>query len=391
MTQESPFFLTKVECPICKTINEYETIKLGAYTERDRDTDFRPTDRTWRNPRYQAYDPLLYFTATCSNCLYTREFTQKYKDWKDDSYFKTYRLKVVKQKHLELLAGSDSVIKMIGQMLDSARYPSETAVLKLILAVIDENFNDKQNDLDLGRFYLRIGWLFRGMDEGIDPNEASLKGHLLDISKRLSGLRGTLEGFNTQIEQVKNVLQLHVNDDRFSNEVKSQLMPLKDKYDSELDDILATSKQLEKRLTDLNDVSGENLPAISKDSSGPGYCSYADFSDFLGELSRRTEGIPVNEKQALTYAVDYYKKAFKNGKDIGKGNQQIQASYLIAELSRRIGAFEQAKEYFNTTIRAGQEFVYRHRNDQSRTAMARKILELAIEQGRDNLSRVKNG
>ncbi len=389
MTQESPFFLTKVECPICKTINEYETIKLGAYTERDRDTDFRPTDRTWRNPRYQAHDPLLYFTATCSNCLYTREFTQKFKDWKNDSYFKTYRLKVVKQKHLELLAASESVIKQIGQKLDAVRYPGETAVLKLILAIIDEKFNEKQNDLDLGRFYLRIGWLFRGMSEGSDPNEACLKGHLVDISKRLSGLRGTLEGFNAQIEQVRNAMQLHVSDERFSTDVKSRLMPLKEKFDRELGGILETSGQIERRLTDLNNAASESLPTSSENKTGTGYFNYAAFSDFLGELAQKAEGIPVDEKQALTYSVDYYMAAFTSGKDIDKGNQMIQAAYLIAELSRRIGAFEQAKEYFNTTIRAGQEFVYKHRNDQSRTAMARKILELAIEQGRDNYSHVQ--
>lgn len=389
MTQESPFFLTKVECPICKTINEYETIKMGAYTERDRDTDFRPTDRMWRNPRYQAHDPLLYFTATCSNCLYTREFSPKFKDWKNDSYFKTYRLKVVKQKHLEMLAGSDSVIKLIGQKLEAARYPGETAVLKLLLAIIDEKFNEKQNDLDLGRFYLRVGWLFRGMSEGTDPNEACLKGHLHDIDKRLSGLRATLEGFNAQVEQVKQAMIAHVSDERFSAEIKSRLMPLKERYEAELAGILEATAQMEQRLVDLGAIANQNLPTSSENPVGSGYFNYANFSDFLGELAQKMEGLPVNEKQALTYAVDYYMAAFTSGKDIEKGNQMIQASYLIAELSRRIGAYEQAKEYFNTTIRTGQEFIYRHRDDQSRTAMARKILELAIEQGRENYSHVQ--
>ena len=81
--------------------------------------------------------------------------------------------------------------------------------------------------------------------------------------------------------------------------------------------------------------------------------------------------------------------AFKDGRDIAQGNQQIQASYLIAELSRRIGDYEQAKEYFNTTIRSGQELVYRHKGDRSRTALARKILELAIEQGRESMAKLK--
>ena len=69
----------------------------------------------------------------------------------------------------------------------------------------------------------------------------------------------------------------------------------------------------------------------------------------------------------------------------------MQASYLIAELSRRIGEHAQAKDYFNTTIRTGQEFIYKHKGDPGRTALARKILELAIEQGRLNLAETKTG
>ena len=67
MTSDSPFFLTKVECPICRTINEFETVRLGAYVEGGRDTDFCPTEITWSQPKYQAYNPLLFFIACCSN------------------------------------------------------------------------------------------------------------------------------------------------------------------------------------------------------------------------------------------------------------------------------------------------------------------------------------
>jgi tetratricopeptide (TPR) repeat protein len=98
----------------------------------------------------------------------------------------------------------------------------------------------------------------------------------------------------------------------------------------------------------------------------------------------------LDEQEALEAAVEYYKKAFEDGRSISAGNQQIQASYLIAELSRRIGKYEDGKQYFNTTIKYGQEFIYQNRRDQSRTALARKILELAIEQGRENMDALKS-
>lgn len=67
MATESPFLLFRVECPICKQLNEFETIRVGAYAEEGRDTDFCPANVKWRFPRYQGYNPLVFFIATCTN------------------------------------------------------------------------------------------------------------------------------------------------------------------------------------------------------------------------------------------------------------------------------------------------------------------------------------
>ena len=98
MPSETPFLTFKVECPVCKTINEFEQVKVGAFTETGRDTDFCPQDIQWRSPRYQAHNPLLYFTATCSNCFYTRELTNTYREWKTDNSFRTFKLKNIKSR-----------------------------------------------------------------------------------------------------------------------------------------------------------------------------------------------------------------------------------------------------------------------------------------------------
>jgi len=116
---------------------------------------------------------------------------------------------------------------------------------------------------------------------------------------------------------------------------------------------------------------------------------YRSFTEFLLKVRKLWSGVVTNEREALEQAIRYYKEAFTSGRDIAAGNQQIQASYLIAELSRRIGDFDGAKQYFTSTIKAGQEFIYQNRRDQSRTQLARKILELAIEQGRANLAAAK--
>jgi len=391
MTPESPFFLTKIECPICKTLNEYETIRLGAYTERDRDTDFCPTDIVWRNPRFQAYNPLLFFTATCTNCFYTREFGNSYKEWKKDSYFKTYRLKVVKERHLQTLAEADSIIKMIGKEFDPKRHPVETAILKLILAIIDESFNEKSSDLDLGRFYLRIGWLFRDMERGENPNLQAVKGYLIEIDNKFNNLKSEIEKTHYSAKVLKSLISNQFDDDGISAELKSLLYPVRDKYLTEMNSLDELLSLVDGKIEALELVASEHKK-LTLGSSGDefmaGFHEHSSFYDFLSQLASKWEGIPLNEKSALEYAVNYYVRMYEDGRNVGEGNQQIQALYMIAELSRRIGNYDQAKEYFNKTIRSGQEFIHKNRQDQSRTALAKKILELAIEQGRENLAKV---
>jgi uncharacterized protein (DUF2225 family) len=394
MISESAFFLTKIECPICKTINEFETIKVGAYTETDRDTDFCPTGRIWKNPRYQAYNPLLFFVATCSNCYYTREFNNSFKEWKDDAVFKTYRLKSIKEKHLELLAKADSVVKAIGAELDSNRYPNETAILKILLAIIDETLVEKQTDLDLGRFYLRIGWLFREMDKSENPNIQIMRRYLGDVDKRFDDLKDSIQEVGGRIRDLETAVSSQFEDESISAEIKSMLYPIKDKYNLELASFSELMSLAGGKIEALKYVVQEHKKlaiGTTGDDSKPGFHGYTSFYDFLSQLSEKWDEVPLNESEALRYAVRHYVKAFEDGHNIAKGNQQIQASYLIAELSRRIGDHQRAKEYFNTTIRTGQEFIYKHKGDQSRTALARKILELAIEQGRSNLAEANAG
>jgi len=387
MISEAPFYLAKVECPVCKTINEFETIKVGAYTENGRDTDFCPSDIIWRNPKYHAYNPLLYFAASCDNCFYTKEFSKSYKDWKNDSYFKTYRQKNIKDRHLNLLSEPESVIRAIGEKLDASRYPHETALLKLTLAIIDETLNDKPSNLDLGRFYIRIGWLYRDMERGENPNQQSLKGHLIAIENKINNLKTSLNEVNTNLYDVDHAITQEFEDNKIASELKAILLPIRDKYDNELKSFHETLKQLIGKIDGIETVNTEHKKMAlggDFDDLEPSYFEYKSFFEFLAQMAEKQDAIVLNEKEALTKAVEYYKLAFSEGRSIAQGNQQIQASYLIAELSRRIGLNEQAKEYFNTTIRSGQEFVYRHKGDRTRTALARKILELAIEQARDN-------
>ena len=391
MTSDSPFFLTKVECPICRTINEFETVRMGAYVEEGRDTDFCPTGIKWRYPKYQNYNPLIFFIACCSNCYYSRELSASFKDWKNDHTYRTYRLKTIKEKHLDQLAGADSFVKKIGEAIDISRYPHESAILKLHLAIFDEQLTEHYSKLDIGRFYLRIGWVFRSLEQVGNPQQSILQGLMLDLDTKYQMLKNAMQEIQDQLNRFSEHLSSHFDAEDITAELKSQIYPYRDRFDEVITSVREALGQVRGGFGKVDDLLGEyKSVALGGHGSDAGlaFRRYPSFTDFLLNLKSEWDWTVTNEHEALKKAVEYYKAAFSDGRDIAPGNQQIQASYLIAELSRRIGDYDEARQYFNSTIRHGQEFIHKNRHDRTQTALARKILELAVEQGKSNMAAI---
>ncbi|MFQ6007545.1 MAG: DUF2225 domain-containing protein [Candidatus Zixiibacteriota bacterium] len=393
MAIDSPFFLTKVECPICKTVNEYETVRLGAYVENGRDTDFCPRDITWRFPRYQTYHPLVFFIATCSNCFYSREITSNFKDWKNDHNFRTYRLRNIKEKHLDQLATADSFVKKLGEAIDIARFPNESGILKLHLAIFDELLCEHHSQLDVARFYLRIAWIFRNLEQSENPRGAFLRGLLQEIDTKYHLTEDTQQALQNRIDEFAQSINMSFDTEDIAAELKSQVYPYRDKFAAILSVLNDSLLQVKQKLDDLGQLVGEYKSVnFSTDGSGTGagFEGHRSFEEFLLDVKKSWRAVVTNEHEAMKKAADFYKRAFTEGRDIAPGNQQIQAAYLIAELSRRVGRYEEARQYFNATIRHGQEFIHKNRHDPTQTALARKILELAIEQGKTNMEAMKS-
>lgn len=389
MSSDTPFLLFKIECPVCKTLNEFELLRVGAYVEESRDSDFCPRNINWRFPRYQAFNPLAFFTATCSNCYYSRELTNEYKDWKNDANFRTYKLKAVKEKHLEEISASDSTIRLIGSHLDLSRFPNETAILKLMLAIYDELLYEYASHLDIGRFYLRVAWIFREMESKENPQVVLVRGLIQELGGKLATLQQAVGGAQGEIELFDRYLTSQLAADSLPAGQTADILTLRDQCVAEserLKQVGGMASQYVAAMSQLIDEFRRRAFGQLSEAGTMNFGASGSFTDFLLQLKSTWDGAVLSERDALAKAVFHYKKAFAGGRDIAPGNQQIQASYLIAELSRRLGNYDEAKQFFSSTIKSGQEFVYQHRNDQSRVALAKKILELAIEQGRVNLA-----
>jgi hypothetical protein len=377
---QEPFFNTQLECPICKSINEHENIKVGSYSESGRDTDFCPTGRAWQNPAYQKYDPLLFFMATCKKCHYTHEFNGEYKNWQKDSAFKTYRQKNLQEKHLAEFINENGVIRLLGNHIDVTRFPFESSVIKFLLGVYDEKLLDRPSKLDLGRYFLRIGWLFRGNGERLNGGDNGASGFFFKLKGVAQSANQMPSECEKRLNSLKDLLDhdfgLIFNGNAKADEFKGQLLNLIDQTEVALKPVYINSSKLVSLFDNIEKI------LVSSATKTEGYFEFANFSEFLLKAKQLWNEVPLSEIEALTKARDYYQEAYETGDKISAGAGQIQAAYLIAELSRRTGNFENAGSFFNQVIRSGREIVQGRKGDASTINFTKKVLEMAMDQAR---------
>ncbi|NIP43557.1 MAG: DUF2225 domain-containing protein [candidate division Zixibacteria bacterium] len=385
--QDSPIINSTIECPVCGTVYEVETIKAGAYIEDGRDTDFCPLERKWNNPDFQKYNPLLFFMALCPNCYFTREFTSRFKEWKSDTVFINGILDDLKEKHLHALENDEEVINGLASSIDADRYPFQTAIIKMLLGIYDEKLKSAYSNLDLGRYFLRIAWLFREYSQSDEIGEGQLARLAMRIEDSILRLSGSYEKLREEKQGLARASVEFVKDPHFPEGDKKR--ELSECYNDAFSDLEIAIEKYKSAVVKLKGSISSSSEVIGASSEllaplEQPFDQNVSFREYLQELKTIWPEVPVSEHEAMSSAANYYKAAYEEGREIPAG-QAIQAVYLIAELSRRIAKHEEASEYFDKSIKLAQEYISANKGDRSRTALARRILELAMQQGELNL------
>jgi hypothetical protein len=365
MKVESPLYVVRIECPVCTNANEFEAIRVGAYTESGRDTDFRPTGRRWRHTDFQPVNPLVYSLATCASCFYTRELDGSYKNWQRDVTFKTYRQKPLREAHLRALAEPQSPLKTLGNHLDVKRYRNETAINKLLLGILDERLMDDSEGLNVARYYLRIAWLYREAGVG-DAAAAQPQDRLQELHLRLG---------SRQEEWARWLAEARSLAERLETEVQRPAQA------GLLADIDARMSRLFSDWRTLLTAS----PTAPEPAGAPRtYFELASHREFLQNLRERWNDVPLCEADAIAFALKYYIQFFEQSRAFSSPEMEVQTAYLIGELAYRGGQGQVASGYFNHAIRKGQQLLHEFQKDTQRTNYIRKLVEMSIEQGKKN-------
>jgi len=354
----------KVKCPVCGTPNEFKGIKPKAYVETGRDTDFCPLARDWQDSKHRIKNPLLFLMATCKRCFFTHELNKDLIEWKNHPEFRSPAFVTLKRKHLEEFKQKNGIIKRMSKSLRPCKDPFSTAVIKFLLGIYDESLKPAPSYYNLGRYYLRVGWIFR--EERKKEESAWIKENLThqSLGETLKSIQVQHADYLKKMKKLKEEVQFE-----FESETKS----IKDRSDFLIDHIIKELNTLKGSLDQLQHIHQDyqNKPLANMGND------LFRFEDFLFALKMQWHEIPINEKEALELSLANYKKSLTQGL---KENQKIRISYLIGELSRRIGDLNSAKEYLDLAINVGQDFIQKNEDDPLKTALAQRILEMAYQQ-----------
>ncbi|PJA26663.1 MAG: hypothetical protein CO189_09555 [candidate division Zixibacteria bacterium CG_4_9_14_3_um_filter_46_8] len=377
-------FYCNVVCPICNTDNKFEVIRKGAYSVSELDTDFMPLGIKWTDSRFEGINPLLYFIATCPVCSYSTELNDKFKEWQKDNHFRNYRLGPLKEKHHEILGNENGVIKKIVAVLDPRAYPNETAVCKLILAVLDESLGAHPSHLTLARYYLRLGWLLRDLKCEKPSQE---EGKLVELIKMLEDHLQLINKDITNLCQSTKALASFYHQN--ANELFSSSL---NQYFELLNNILASTADAREQISRLKTL---NMGLLTDRSEGKSarpmyFKSYHDFGTFLQAIQNIMPNAPTNEIESLKLSKDFYKQSLDIGRELKDGPQSFQAFYLIGELAYRIGDYNEAIIYFNSTINKGRVFINDRNNSDCEIAKVKPIVDRALFQARKVMEKEKS-
>ena len=366
----SPLESVLLSCPACGKSYLEQRLNPQSYRVTASDTDFYPCQRVWLNSQINQVNPLAYFMQTCPNCFFTVEAngssTIKSAHLAPENLQPGLQIK----RHKELLAQSSSTLDKLAGAYRISEDTFGRVVLKFLLGIFDEKLKDHYSNYNLGRYYLRLAWVFR---EGQNWEKTNSPKGWPTLGQNLKELSERHEQYLGPVEKLRGLL-----DEKFLTLDQNGEEPGKQHYS--YDEIL---RQLEKEVVpdgqkpeeiwgQLNQIQDANL------SFAPANPNQFHLTGFLLDLKSIWPGVPLNEIEALKFSLSYYHQYFEFLKE-ENGTRKIQAAYLIGELSRRAGEYPQSRKFFNLAIALGQDSQQKEK-ETYRTAFTQKMIDLAAQQ-----------
>lgn len=161
----TPFVSYQVKCPICETTSTQYDFQGEVFIVAERAMDMRPTSYVWKRKKYNSFNPLLYYIWCCPSCSYAAN-RQYFEDPTSDISLSRSNFR---KRVSEFLIGVDASfdLKPLKTVIDDPVKMTFVDAIKLHLAaiaILEQVSSVRTRDcLPLGKYYLRLSWLYHEM------------------------------------------------------------------------------------------------------------------------------------------------------------------------------------------------------------------------------------
>jgi hypothetical protein len=169
--EQNPFIAKDIFCPICLIPTRQARVKRHLYVEQALDIDRRTSGYIWKVKELEHIHPHLYFMWHCPHC----RFTASSQIFEDPTSGQTLTLEQTRA-HYVRATREDPGVERVLSLLSTGVTPGgpwdhQQAIRLHLLAIYVLNLVAKQTAapdyLNLGRYSLRLAWLWRDLDR--DP------------------------------------------------------------------------------------------------------------------------------------------------------------------------------------------------------------------------------
>lgn len=359
-SKQLPFVYKAIACPACHAKTEHRFFRRRIFVIEETEPDQHVVRYRWTSDAVERVNPLYYALYFCPHCFYTdvaEEFGKPFETESGTAVVKSFKR-----------AGpEDTLLQLVGQHIDYEDIDFEVALRLHFMAVLIQLLVEKdlQDPYKLARLYLRIAWLYReqedGLPEGIEADAGggdTAKAHDAGCAPSLLAAVQALQETHKQLDPHWRALERLAT--QRAHEL-SQTVPgdWQNPYPLQLEPLMSAYEQLERGLHDLRDLAFRDASALldapreeallsaapdTAESRAQRRARFLPHATFMERVGKLWEHVPRSEQDALTLALEEFRRALVNDLRLENPQNRLKISSLVVELQIRRGDFDGALE-----------------------------------------------
>ncbi|HOD50002.1 MAG TPA: DUF2225 domain-containing protein [Candidatus Hydrogenedentes bacterium] len=364
-SKQSPFVHKAIACPACHTKTEHRFFRQRVFLAEEAEPDQHVIRYKWASGDVQRVNPLYYALYFCPQCFYAdvaEEFGKPFESESGMAAVKAFTKAISK----------DTLLQLVGEHIDYEDIDFEVALRLHFMAILIQSLVEKelQDPYKLARLYLRLAWLYReqqhGLPQGIDEprtdavnapavrEETSAAPELLAAADAMQKACGQFDAHWRALERLANQRARELSG-------TASAAP-HNPYPYCIETLMSAYEQLGQGLQELRDLAVRDVSGLLHDAredailaqspnkpNEPGTPSrrrahFLPHAVFMERLAQLWKEAPLNEQDALTQALEQFRRALANDLRLENPQSRLKISSLVVELQMRQGDFRGALE-----------------------------------------------